>query len=574
MAWLKYNKKWIYGLCIGLVLGGFAVLYSYLSWESVHMPLLRFSAPDEQANYVFSKLFAEQSTLSYPEPLLEVSQHFVHTRSMTASHGEVKPVGFLGFSLIYGALAKVFSVSAIPFFTPILSVLTTLFFYAALKRIFNKKIAFLSSVLLLIQPAYWYYSSRALMPNILFLDLLIVGLSLLVIASPTDRKEQYIKRLFPLKIMLFGLSGFFIALSLTVRLSESLWVGTLLFLWGLIYIRRLTVWRVLSFILGFAIPIAVLLFYNYSLYGNILSSGYKLLDADSSTQAITHAVSIVQHGQLGNLFDAMKDVIRPYMPLLLPFGYRPDIFWNNGWNYIVQFFWWFTIPTVAGIVLLLRNQVIHIVNRHVPHQLWYLFVWVGVTFWLLMFYGSWKLTDNINGQITLGVSYVRYWLPSYVMALPFIAMLFVWLFEKGRNSILRRSVVITLLGVMMVMSTQTVLLGGQESLSDNKQQLHNAQGKAQAVFGYTETEAVIFSERSDKLFFPERRVAGSFAEFPEINLIVTLIQNAPVYYYGLWNPETAAYVSSKYFEPSGIRWEYVATVAPREHLYRLVRISQ
>ena len=195
----KYIKKWLLGLLIALTLGCFMVLYSYLSWESVHMPLLRFSAPDEQANYFFTKLFVQQSVLVYPEPLLEVSQDFVNTRSMTASLGEVKPVGFLGFALIYGTLAKIFSVGAIPFFTPVLSVLAALFFYSAIKRIFNKKIALVSSVLLLVHPAYWYYSSRALMPNVLFLDLLIIGLSLLVIASPKERTPKYISTILYLK---------------------------------------------------------------------------------------------------------------------------------------------------------------------------------------------------------------------------------------------------------------------------------------------------------------------------------------------------------------------------------------
>ncbi len=608
MKQAKNVKKWLFGFLVAVSLGGFVVLYSYLSWESVQMPLLRFSAPDEQANYYFSKIFAEKSVLSYPEPLLEVSQDFVHTRSMTASNGEVKPVGFLGFSLIYGMLGKIFGVALIPFFTPVLSVLSTIFFYAAIRRIFNKKIAFISCALLLIHPAYWYYSTRALMPNVLFLDLLIIGLSILIIASPPSRTPKYIstiiylkgitgattikkkfvtriwalwwkakyvlRKVFCLKIVLFALGGFFIALSLTVRLSEVLWVSVLLFVWGFMYIRRLTLWRVIFFIGGFAIPVSVLLFYNYSLYGNILSSGYKMMNTALSNDALTRTVGLVQQGHFKGLIVSVKDVIRPYLPLLLPFGYRPDIFWGNAINYLVTFFWWFTIPTIAGTALLLRNQVIHIVRHRVPHQLWYLLMWCLVTGWLVVFYGSWKLTDNINGHVALGVSYVRYWLPSYVMALPFLATLFVWLFEKGRNSLFRWWCIILLMGAMTVMSLNTVFLGGQESLLDAKNQLSEMQEKAHKVFEYTPNDAVIFSQRSDKIFFPERRVAGSFAEFPERNLIITLITKAPVYYYGLWDKETAKYICGKYFEPLGIRWEYVDRIADREYLYHLTVIPK
>ncbi|MDP2656758.1 MAG: hypothetical protein Q8P11_04305 [bacterium] len=577
-----HKRLWI-GF-VSLVLASFFVLYSYLSWESVKMPLLRFNAPDEQANYFFAKYFADETKLSYSDPLLEVSQHFVHPRSMTASEGEVKPVGFLGFALIYGILAKIFSVSSLPFFTPFLAVLTTLFFYIALKKIFDKKIALVSSALLLIHPAYWYYSARAMMPNILFLDLFIIGVSLLVIASSPERKEKYIavvkavtklqivRNIFYLKTVLFFLGGFLVALALTVRLSEILWISVLIFLWGLLYIRRLTVWRVMAFIIGFFIPIAILFSYNYSLYGNILSSGYRLLDVTSSTNAVTRTVDLVQHGQLGGIIVSIKNIIRPFLPLLLPFGYHPEIFWGNAYNYLVTFFLWFTIPTLAGILLLLRNQVNTIMRHHVPHHLWYLILWVGLTFWLVIFYGSWKLTDNINGEVALGVSYVRYWLPSYVMALPFIAMLLVWLFEKGKGMLIRRTGVILGLGVLLILSARLVYLGGQESLTDVHTRLQEMQSKAQIVFDSTEENAVIFSDRSDKIFFPGRNVASSSHTFPENTLIVTLIEKAPVYYYGLWDEVAAQYASRTYFEPLGLRWEFMKNVAPKENLYRLTKI--
>ena len=250
-----------YRRIIFFFLGAIALLsvfcvYSFLSFTSVSGGVVRLNSPDETANYFFARTYAQSGQIGYDEPLLASSKGVVHPRSMTTAGNRVVPVGFLGLTVLYGLLGKLFGVYAILFLTPFFAVCSAYLLYLLLKRIFSKNIAALSGVLLLIHPAYWYYATRGLLPNVLFVDLLLVGC--LCTALGFEKKRTW--------CALFG--GVFVGLALTVRLSEIIWVFAAATLLALVTLRRKTLAGIFLFIIGCALPLGILFSFNKSVYGH------------------------------------------------------------------------------------------------------------------------------------------------------------------------------------------------------------------------------------------------------------------------------------------------------------------
>ena len=98
-----------------------------------------FNSPDEMANFYFAKNVALHNSLSVPEPLNNELGNRVYPRSIAASNGALRPLSFIGLPVIYGVLAKIFSVRAIPFFTGLIAALAGLAFYFLLRKEFGQK---------------------------------------------------------------------------------------------------------------------------------------------------------------------------------------------------------------------------------------------------------------------------------------------------------------------------------------------------------------------------------------------------------------------------------------------------
>lgn len=135
-----------------------------------------FNSPDEMANFYFSKNLAVNNSLSISEPLNNELGNRVYPRSIAASNGMLRPLSFIGLPVIYGVLAKIFTVKTIPFFTGFIAALSGLVFYWLLRRAFSQKWAWFGTLLLYINPAYFYYTARGMFHNVLFVDLLLVSL--------------------------------------------------------------------------------------------------------------------------------------------------------------------------------------------------------------------------------------------------------------------------------------------------------------------------------------------------------------------------------------------------------------
>ncbi len=536
------------------------LVYSFLSFTSVNGAAVRLNSPDETANYFFSRTFAERGTIGYTEPLLSVSKGVVHPRSMTTAGDKVVPVGFMGLAVLYGAIGKIVGSYGILFITPFLAVLAALLFYHVLRRLFDRRTAGLSAVLLLIHPAYWYYASRGMLPNILFVDLLLIAALFFCFAY-----EQK-------KIRWFLATGVFVGLALTVRLSEIVWVvfgAVILFAatfrrWGMV--------RFLSFAIGAIIPLVVLLQFNAHVYGHPLIFGYQTASTYESVSALDRTLALIRTfspDTIPELQVSIADLFTKAQSYMFPFGFNPPVFQDHFQTYGIRMFWWFSLLSGLGLLVVLRKGLISYMHARDSRLLFYLFATGAIGFWLVAFYGSWVFYDNISEEITIGNSYVRYWLPLYIMSIPLAAAPLSFVLERVCGRAVRTLVVASCVALLTLFSGQTVLATYRDSLFAVAENIKAYQRSAQWIAQHTPEGAVIFSERSDKNFFPERKVAQSFKDFAEKDLSAALVDHVPVYYYGFWNTTDAEYISRHYFTDFGMHWEYIADFANNERLYRL-----
>ena len=187
--------------------GLMAIVFLIVVWWLPATTAEIFNSPDEMANFYFAKNVAINNSLSVREPINNDLGNRVYPRSIAASNGALRPLSFIGLPVIYGILAKVLSVRAIPFFTGFIGAAAGLIFYLLLRKSFNQKWALLGTFLLYANPAYLYYTARGMFHNVLFVDLLLVALLIGGIIGA---------------LIMFG--------ALLVRTFEGLWVWPM-FVW-------------------------------------------------------------------------------------------------------------------------------------------------------------------------------------------------------------------------------------------------------------------------------------------------------------------------------------------------------
>ncbi len=569
-----YKRFFLFGAVIAAA-GIFFFLYSFLSFESIQDPSIRLNSPDETANYFFSRLYATTGKLGYSEPLLAATEHFLHPRSMTGVNGTVVPVSFVGMPLLYGSIGSVFGTKAILFITPLIAVLIPFLFYRFLREIFGVRIATVSALLLVIHPAYWYFANRAMMHNIIFFGLLITGFAMLGSIRKSGKGGAHIHAI---NALLFFLSGISIGGSMMVRLAELVWVVPLVILVAFVFARHLSVSMCLAFLVGFIIPIIGIFSLNAHLYGSPTSfgyHGYESFDSALPMNALRLAASDFFADPLSSIDSVLAHINAAYQPLakyILPFGYEPDIFASNFYQYFGSIFWWFVIPLAIGLLILLRKGIYEMIRFRRIHILAYLLIGSLVSFWLAAYYGSWVVQDNITNIPTIGNSYIRYWLPLFALSLPGVAMLLIFLFDRAWWWGMQRLAVVGITALLVLFSFQVVVVDSNESLIAVRQSIRASREKLYRVLAVTSPNAVIVSQRSDKIFFPERRVLESIKDFGEASLIPPILNSGvPVYYYGLWSDADVAYMSRRYFAPYAFHLEYAADIADGERLFMVKR---
>lgn len=497
------DKNLKYLIWIGLI---FVVIYSWLPLNQLLQANdlsnfnFKFNTPDEVLNYYFTQNFAENFELFYFEPLNPFLNRVIFPRWALVIEGMVTPGNFLGMDLIYGSLAKIFSIWIIPFLTPIFSVMGILFFYLIVRDWSkNKNLALMSAILLLIFPGWWYFSSRTMFSNVLFLSLVMGGIYFLLKFLNSEKTENKITNSFWYSILI----GLFFGLALSVRTSEIVWLFLLVLILLIFNFKKLKDrWQYLILSLGIFVACFIPVMYqNKILYNNYLSTGYNL---NTMTE---------------NLESGEVSQISYLKAVFLPFGFHPRVMVSVFKNYFVKLFWLWIVLFVMSVIWFFKKK-----KKLDKNQICYLIILLVVSCWLLVVYGSWYFSDSIGGLISLGSSYVRYFLPIFVLIIPTIA----WLLIKIKKKIF----LIIIFCLIFGFSFYQVFWQNDESLSAINLRLLENQKQSEKILGIiNENDIILMDSGTDKIIMPEHTrmiVPQNDIEWEQIKRI---LKYQPIYYY-------------------------------------------
>ncbi|MBU1164105.1 glycosyltransferase family 39 protein [Patescibacteria group bacterium] len=540
----------------------FFAIYSYLPYHQfvgAKGGRIIFNSPDATGNYFFTKLLADQGTLRYFEPLNLVANSNVHPRSVTVINSYLVPVSFLGMTLFYGLLGKIFGTGIIIFLTPLISAITVIFFYLLLKEIFNKNIALFSSLLLFIFPAFWVYTSRSMYHNVFVIDLFIISIYFLI-KTLKDQKTIYV-------VIAAALLG----VAIISRVSEMLWMLPAYFLVFAFFYKQIKIRYIYSSFAVLALCAIMLLTINQVLYSSPFATGYEEVPAatfqsvinEEVDEGVTAPISVQQSS------NPIVNLLKGY---LLPFGFHPQRAILNFYTYYPFFFWWFFIPTCFGgliyLVRLFQKEEDSKFSKQILGS--YLLIFIFVSAFLIIYYGSWRIIDRLDPKVvSLGTSYLRYFLFIYIFSLPFIGFLITEIIKFAKLKYLKPIVAVLLLLYFAFFSINLVMFKTDESIIAVKQRIDEYYVKAEKVFAITPEDSIIISERSDKIFFPQRRVMPSLQNEDLLRLLPRVIDQVPVYYYTYWAEEDLAFWEAEILNDYGLKFVDRQKIFENESLYQI-----
>ena len=88
-----------------------------------------------------------------------------------------------------------------------------------------------------------------------------------------------------------------------------------------------------------------------------------------------------------------------------------------------------------------------------------------------------------------------------------------------------------------------------------------------------EPEAIVITDRGDKLLFPERRVRVPLRDETTMRLLPTYVEHGPVYYYGITlPPQDFEFLDHQVLAPQGLMVHFVKTF-DAESLY-LIHVDE
>jgi 4-amino-4-deoxy-L-arabinose transferase-like glycosyltransferase len=504
------------------------------------------NSPDENANRFFAVRFAEEGQLSAPEPLLAVAPDIVHPRSMRAVGVSLVPVGFIGLPVLYGGIARLIGTWSIPWITPVVAAMAALAWAGIVGRLTTRRVGIIAGVLLAVQPAWWYAASRTLQPNVLFLSLLLLATWCFMNAEPPRERRHA------------AFAGVLLGLALATRLAEAYWIalaaGILL-----VALADRAVWRRAAIAAVFAVLTLVPFFIaQQQLYGSVFVTGY----GDVASTEVAGAATGGKTAQL----------LGPLRPYLFPLGLAPRIAARTFATYGVAFFWWWSAlvgVALAAFGVLATRRVIPVTKR--TSVLFGAALFVSV--WLILFYGSWVISDTPDpNAVTIGSSYLRYWLPIFAASTIPVA----WLFDRVAAPLRPRARAALLAALLFgtgVVSGIHVFTAPGDGLLAVQESLVRYAKEREAILALTEPDAVIVADRADKVLFPHRSIVHPLRSEATYAALPALVAATPTYYVGVTFPEKdLVWLNTVKLPPLGVFIEPVRSFAD-ETLYRLSPLS-
>lgn len=489
----------------------------------------RFDWPDETMNFHVARRVAHGFPIADADPLIAQARNRLHPRSMNVINSALVPGGFLGFPVLAGSVGLILRTWGILLLTPTIAVVGVFALVSIARRLFGIQVGWLTGVLAFTNPVLLYYTSFVMLPNVAFLSLVLVGFAVLLGVGERGDPRRDGSRAF--------LGGLAVGLALAVRTNELWWVG--LAFCALLIARRRQLGRrnIAEAVFGGALAGIVLLTLNTRVYGHPFAFGYEQFPDSGAARS-----------RLGAIF---------------PFGLHPRLVISNAWDFLIRPFWWMLAPAVMGFGVWISYR------RKPARQSMFAVLLVCVAAWLFLYYGSWMFDDPLTTRLnTIGVSYVRYWLPIVVGSLPFAA-LFVWSLGCVRGP--RRIAAGIIVCAMAVLSLRVAFFSELDSLVPVARRIREYHRAARAIVAATPPESVIVTWRTDKIVFPERRVAAAdLTEGIDAELVgvISRLRRIPWFLYARLTSDEESRVQEGLAAES-LTMDSIGEPRPGETLYRI-----
>ncbi len=599
----KFFKKNWRGILVGVLAFSFFAFTAGFNYIISDSDFIKFSSPDGAANYTFSKLYSQTGELTIFEKYNLIAEDIIHPRSISSEFGSLKPVSFLGIILIFGKIASFTSYKILPYLTPFFASIAIVFFYLLVEKIFRKRNALISTVLLTFFPPFIYYTARSMFHNVLFVSLLIIGLYFVYLMGANNKKKTRFLSFNLAHInwkswVVSILAGIFIGLAICTRTSELLWLLPVFIVLWVFNIKKIGITKLVLFLASIFICLLPVMYWNQILYSNPFYGGYPEMNQSISSLQSTGG-EMVKTTIKGNI-EVIPDLALKVKDILFYFGFNPELAHSMFYYYFANMFPWIFWLGFLGIFMFLQKW-----NKWQKKHLVYILAFLITSFVLIYYYGSWKFHDNPNqASHTIGNSYTRYWLPVYLGALPFVSIFigkipeYLFPIEKFRKVVktkrdknkkldislnfkdsinpLKRRILLAgtsflLLAGICYSNLNFTLFGSEESLSKIWRDKQIEKRQFQEVMASTENNSVIITLYHDKLLFPERKViVGLFRDDNMIENYSKIAKFLPVYYYNFTLPDDSVdYLNNRRLPKFNLKIKKVKDITDDFTLYRL-----
>jgi hypothetical protein len=497
---------WTAWLAVVVAVPALFCLYAFMPLFAPAIP----TSPDESANLFFSRWFAQTGELHYFDSWNLYADGAVHPRSVVVADNFLVPGGFVGLPVIFGGLAKLVGPGLIPFFSPSIALLGLLGFGLLSARLFGRRAGALAAALLALHPVWWYETARTMQSSALFFTLAIWGTWFLVVA-PLARVRG--KHGIVTRFADGAAAGVLFALALAVRMSEAYWlvIATVIVACT---VRPLPWRRLVGAMVAGALALAPFLLQNYSLYGSVLATGYG---------------AVGQGGVTGERLQGLgMRLLGPLQPYLFPLGFAPRTAIKHFWMYGLGFFPWWTVIVAAAVAFAVAAKRR---ARALFHPL--VVAALAVAAWLIFFYGSWTIYDSPDPTaVTIGSSYLRYWLPLFIVSVWPVAWAAAKLWDKARW----RPWLVALAVLLAGFSAATVFGAPGEGLLAMRAANQRYVDVKAGILKIVENKSIIVVDRADKFLFPDRSVIVPLRSDATFAILPKMVGKTDVYYFGVTFP--------------------------------------
>ncbi|MFA5029963.1 MAG: hypothetical protein WC495_00020 [Patescibacteria group bacterium] len=494
-------------------------------------------SPDEKANYTFTQnlVNTENIFLKIDTEGIDRAMDLFKPRSITysAENQSYRLSSFYGLPFIYSFFQKFLPRFVIYCLFPIIGIIA---FWLILEKSFlSFRAKFYSLIVFAFHPLFVLYAARSYMHNLLFFNLFLLAIVLILYA---EEQKPNLKRIF------FIVSGLVYGFSLATRTTELVWsfifiVLLFTFLEQDRFIFKLQ--HALLFVLGSMLVVLPFIGISYTTSHSLIQ--YRILNPETLSQTTS-------------FFALAKSYIFPFG---VDVGKSASIFFD----FFISL-WWLTLPGLVGLVLLARKAFKNGIRTTL--------LFIGgllLCFYLILIYGPYP-QESSAGNILIGNSHFRYWIPIFLMLsygfgffVDFLQKHFKWFYLY----------LIIPLG-MFSYSIYFIFFTSGGLVDIYFQNVMSAR-RLVLIEETTESNSILLAGLADKYFFPDRVVAGTLMHEQRswfVDRFLQLQTNRSVYYYHI-DADISSHFTKDALEAAGVEFTYVAQFWDGgnawEYLYKL-----